>query len=92
MSDYTPTEIRERIEECKQDLARAEGEDSTLREEIETSLGQLRKTLSCKPGKEKNAIQNLKKKIEKDEAALTDLLDEAEAIRDGGSESEEEDA
>ena len=85
---HTPAQLREMIETCRQDLARAEGEEATLNGEIEANLAKLRKILACKAGKEKQAIQSLKKKIEKDSGKVVELLEKAEALRDGGDEEE----
>ncbi len=76
MSD--PQEIRAQIEECRQELARAEGEESTLQAEIDGALANLRTTLDCKAGKEQAAIKKLKASIAEDEAELERLLEEAE--------------
>ena len=82
----SPQRIRARIEECRQDLARAEGETEALQREMDQDLTKLRKLLKCKPGKEKAAIKKLREKIAADQAKVEELLDRAEAVRDGESE------
>lgn len=82
----SPEEIRARIETCRQDLARAEGEAQAIQRDMDADLGRLRKLLKCEPGKEKVALNKLRQEIAKGEAEVEELLDQAEAIRDGEEE------
>lgn len=77
MSEHDPRAIRDRIKEARVDLARAEGEESTLQDEIDGALEKLRATLGCEPGREAAAIKKLKASIAEDEAELERLLEEA---------------
>lgn len=90
MTDTDPQAVRERIEECRQDLARAEGEAETLKGEASDAVAKLRELLVCKPGKERAALRKLREKIEAGETEVEELLDQAEVIRDGTDEEEEE--
>ena len=82
MTQATPQEIRDRIEECKRDLARAEGEEEQITKQIDADLAKLRKGLGCKPGQEKKAIAKLKAEIAEDEQTLNELISAAVAARD----------
>lgn len=70
--------LRKRIERAKAELARTEGERTSLNERIEECVDRLREHLDCGAGEEKAAIQELRSKVEADEAELTELLDEIE--------------
>ncbi len=86
-----PDEIRARIEECRQELARAEGEKEALGGEVGDALVKLRELLGCKPGKEKASLKKLKQKIADDEAEVEQLLEQAEAICDGEEDEDGDD-
>jgi len=87
----TPQKIRDQIEECRGDLARAEGQATALAEEGETTMGKLRDLLGCKAGGEKRAIKKLRTQITDDEVELERLLDEVQALRDDAEEDDEDD-
>ena len=70
--------LRKRIERAKADLARTEGERAALNDRIEECVGQLREHLDCGAGEEKEAIKELRDKVDADEAELSELLDEVE--------------
>jgi hypothetical protein len=74
-----PAEIKARLETAKRDLARAEGEHASYLKEAEAAKIKLREVLGCEPGKEREALAELQAEVEKDEAELARLLDEAEA-------------
>ena len=86
----TPQKIRSQIEECRGDLARAEGQATALAEEGKTTMGKLRDLLGCKPGGEKRAIKKLREMLTADEAELDRLLDQVQALRDGDEEEEDD--
>lgn len=76
-----PQEIRDRIEQAKQELARTQGEEESLTKWVEKSLEELRKTLDCEAGKEREALEGLRAEIEADMEAVEELLDKADQIR-----------
>lgn len=78
----TPAEIRERIESAKAELARAQGEQATLEKLATEQMAKVRELLGCKKGEEKAFLTKLRVQIEKDEAEVGELLDQAEAARD----------
>ena len=88
----SPAEVRDRVVQLREDLARSDGQESALEGEIADLLKRLRKTLSCKAGQEKKAIQKLRNKVETSSEKLEELLCEAERIRDGLDEDDDEDA
>lgn len=75
-----PQAIRERIEELKTLLARADGEIEAHQAEEQKLLGELRSALKCRPGKEREAVAKLRKQIEADTAKVSTLLDQAEEL------------
>lgn len=78
---YTLDEIRARIEECRRDLARAEGESKSLAGEVEATRTKIQTTLGCKPGKERAAVKKLRAEIDKDAAKLDELIETIEAAQ-----------
>lgn len=82
------TKIRSRIESAQRDLAKAQGEEESLKSQIEDTMGRLRKTLGCKEGKEKATLEALGNEIREDAERLEELLDEAESMRDGEDDEE----
>ncbi len=78
VSESSAQEIRGRIEECRADLARAEGEAGSYRLEIEAAMGELRDVLGCRAGQERAAIKKLRAKVASGEDEVAELLDELE--------------
>ena len=77
----TPAQLRQRIQEARDELARIEGEKAALQQQADTGMTKVRSLLSCKKGEEKAALAKLKAQIAKDEAEVVSLLDKAEALR-----------
>jgi len=75
-----PAKIRARIEQCKQNLARREGEAETLKGEVQKTKKELRKLLKCKAGQEEKALEKIRKKVVKDQEEVEELLDDAEGV------------
>lgn len=89
MTTYTPQQIRDRIDECRKDLAHAEGETSTLRTEITGAREELQTLLECEPGDEAKAIRALKAQIQEDAEELETLLADDEEEDEDDEEEEE---
>ena len=85
-----PQALRERIAELREDLARAEGEEESLSGQVDERLRELRKVLGCKRGKEREALDTLRTKIEEGEEEVSALIDEAEEAREGAQEDDGE--
>lgn len=79
-----PAEIRERIEELKTEIAKAQGRSEPLKKSIENDKARLRSLLGCKEGKEASAIKSLKEKVLTQDNKIEQLLIKAEAIYHGG--------
>jgi len=82
MSDAT--ELRARIRSCQEAHSRAAGEIEALEGEVDRERGKLQELLGCEPGGEAAAVKRLRAKIERDEATVSLLLDEAEAAQEVG--------
>lgn len=87
MSD--PAKIRERIAKTQAELARTEGEQSQIQEQIEQNLARVRELLGCKKGEEREALKALRDQVATDTATVEKLLDRAERARTKGQEQED---
>jgi len=73
-------QLRRKIEEAKAELARTEGERTSLSTQIEECVEKLREALDCGAGEEKVAMQELRDKIAADEEEIEQALDDVAAL------------
>ena len=78
----TPAQIRRKIQDTKNELARFQGEAESQNQEIKEAKTKLAKLLGCRPGSEKAAVKKIRTRIEKNQNKVEKLLERAEEIRD----------
>jgi hypothetical protein len=73
-----PARIRAKIERCRRDLARAEGQVGALKAERDEALAEAREVLGCGEGEEEDALEELRERIGADDEELEALFAGAE--------------
>jgi len=78
MSD--PASLRKRIEKIKKETANLEGEERSLRDQLNIALDKLRAVLRCEKGEEKDALADLKRKIKESQTKIEENVSKVEKI------------